>query len=221
MGAGLLSFVLLMPFAMVPRYFLASFLLLSIPMSLGAEEAQRRVGALKNPIIAVLILLSLVNLVLQVKLQEEYSNSIAYLWAKRQGKIDARYQRYLHMLPYYRAVEFLNRHMPRDGRVLFLGEDRTFYMEKGFLASSFNDRNPLLDLLRTGPGFEEFLEKLQDWGVDHILFYPGGLERFERMSPVNTLEEREKELLEEYLHRFPIIYEDQLYRVYKIPRPGK
>jgi len=210
-GTAVLSFLLLLPFAMVPRYFLSSFLLLCLPMAAGAERAMARTGWLKSIVITALAVLLLANLILLADLQEKYTNGLAYVTARMSGKLKGEGAKYLYMVPYYRAAEYINRHLGPAERVIFLGEERTFYVERNFIASSFNDRHLLLDILKEKPDFKEFLAALKGNGITHILYCPAGLERMGRMSPIYRLDPALKARLDDFLSRLPVIFQDKNY----------
>lgn len=210
-GTAVLSFVLLLPFAMVPRYFLSSFLLLCLPMAAGAERVIARAGWLKSIVITALGVLLLANVILLADLQEKYTNGFAYVTARISGKLKGVNAKYLTMVPYYRAAEYINKNLGPADRVIFLGEERTFYVERDFIASSFNDRHLLLDILKEKQDFEEFLAALKGQGISHILFCPGGLERMGRMSPIYRLDPDLKAKLDDFLSRLPVIFQDKNY----------
>jgi hypothetical protein len=100
--------------------------------------------------------------------------------------------------------------------VLFLGEDRTFYLKKKFLASSFNDINLLLEILKNSVSRHECIRKLRDRGITHILYYPKGLDRMARMSPVYRLTKDQISSLNNFLLSLAVVYNDKDYRLYQV-----
>ncbi|MCK4761556.1 MAG: glycosyltransferase family 39 protein [Candidatus Aminicenantes bacterium] len=214
--SGIISFAVLLPFSMVPRYFLASFLLLSIPMAVGAEQAMKKSKSIKKIILLFLTVLLLFNLVLQVDMQEKYFNGFAYLKGKLGGKFKESKIKYLYTVPYYRAAEYINSHLSETDRVIFLGEDRSFYVKKEFIVSSFFDRNPLLDFLRKSRDFADFSLLLKEAGITHILYYPAGLERMAGKSPIYRLDASLKAKLGDFLANFLPIFRDKRYVLYRI-----
>lgn len=210
------SFLVLLLFARVPRYFLPAFLLLAMPMAAGLErltagKARRlRLGA------PLLLMLLVINLVQLVDLQERFSKGFAYLARKVSGNEDSKRVKYLYILPYYRAFEFMNRHLNPGHRVAFLGEDRTFYLERDFIASSFNDRNMVLYFLKASSDFSAFRESLKARGITHILYSEKGLARLARFSSLYRVRESDKKKLDNYLSRLAVVYRDARYRIYAL-----
>ncbi|MBI5242192.1 MAG: glycosyltransferase family 39 protein [Elusimicrobia bacterium] len=77
-------------------------------------------------------------------------------------------QRVTYGLPYYSAAEFMNRELPRDARVLVLGESRAFYIERDVIAATVFDHNPFWLAVRESKTPEELLSKVRGLGITHI-----------------------------------------------------
>ena len=205
---AILTLLIMAWFAKVPRYFLSSFLLLSLPVAASVERLSRKHSPLKWTVTGVLLLLTANNLILQIDLQERYSRAFAFVKNRVSGRFRNQNVKYLYLLPYYRAAEFINRRLEATDRILFLGEERTFYVQRPVLASSFNDLNPLFPVLKKSPDATAFRAELRNLGITHILFDPDGLERLARMSPsLYRLEEMEKERLNDFYPVFPLCTE--------------
>ncbi len=210
--SSLLSFVLLLLISRVPRYFLTSFVLLSVPIYSGIERFFNKRRELKIIIKVIAIILVLTNIYYQINLQEMLFRGIKYIQYKSKYKNIV----YLRILPYYDAFSFLNKNLNNKDKVCFLGEDRSFYLEKGFDVSSFNDNNKILNALNNTNSFELFIEKLKKFKITHILFSKKGLDRMSKMSYIYNLKEEEKERLFDYFSRLNPIYRDKRYIIYKL-----
>ena len=172
---------------------------------------------LKWAVTGVLLLLTANNMILQVDLQERYSRAFTFVKNRVSGRFSKQNVKYLYILPYYRAAEFINRRLEATDRILFLGEERTFYVQRPVLASSFNDLNPLFPILKKSSDAAAFRAELQTRGITHILFDPDGLERLARMSPsLYRMDEMQKERLNEFLSYFPVMYRDNRYTLFRI-----
>lgn len=212
--SGFFSFILIMPFALVPRYFLMSFLLLTIPIASGVSNILRKQKHIKKYLIIIIALLISFNLIMQISLQEKIFQGFSYL--KFKIKSNDKNLKYLYTLPYYRPIEFLNKNLSDKEKVLFLGEDRSFYLEKNFYLSSFNDRNELIELIKHENSIIEVLNKLKKNNFTHIIFSKYGLERMSKMSIVYKLSDNQKQNLFSFLSTLKLIYKDKLYDIYKI-----
>jgi len=210
--SSLLSFILLLLISRVPRYFLTSFILLSIPIYSGIERFFNKRRELKIAIKIIVIILALTNIYYQINLQEMLFRGIKYLKYKSRYK----YVEYLRILPYYNAFSFLNKNLNNSDKVCFLGEDRSFYLKKPFDVSSFNDKNKILTALNKSTNFELFIEKLKKHNITHILFSEKGLDRMSKMSYIYNLKKEEKERLFDYFSKLNQIYKDKRYVIYKL-----
>lgn len=214
---AILTLLIMAWFAKVPRYFLSSFLLLSLPIAASVERLSRKHSPLKWTVAGVLLLLTANNLILQIDLQERYSRAFEFVKNRVSGRFVGQNVKYLYLLPYYRAAEFINRRLEATDRILFLGEERTFYVQRPVLASSFNDLNPLFPVLKKSLDAAAFRAGLRSMGITHILFDPDGLERLARISPsLYRMDETQKDRLNEFLSRFSVLYRDDRYTLFRI-----
>lgn len=70
--------------------------------------------------------------------------------------------------PYFAAMEFINQRLPRESRVLFLGESRAYYCERDFIAATTFDRNPFWIAAREAANADDLDAKLKSLGITHI-----------------------------------------------------
>lgn len=218
--AAVAAFIMMIFFTKVPRYFLTAFLLLAMPMAGGAETVMTRFRPVKRFLPLLLALLLAANLVQQVDLQERYSQGFTYLYKKASGHFNDRDFKYLYLLPYFRAAEFANHHLKKDDRIILLGEERTFYLEKPFIAGTFADRNLLIEDLKSSRSFDDFLAALRARGTSHILYSATGLQRLAAKSRTQRLSDTELARLHDWLSRLTQVYQDPNYSIYKIDDKG-
>ncbi len=93
-------------------------------------------------------------------------------WEVLRG-IQSRYQylteqRVTYGLPYYAAMEWIDKNLPLDAKVLFLGESRAFYCERDFVAASIYDYNPFWVAAETAKTPAALREWLRKEGITHI-----------------------------------------------------
>lgn len=70
--------------------------------------------------------------------------------------------------PYFAAMEFINRSLPENSRVAFLGESRAYYCDRDFIAATTFDNNPFWVAARDSGTADELHAKLKALGVTHI-----------------------------------------------------
>ncbi|MBI3273149.1 MAG: hypothetical protein HYZ53_29435 [Planctomycetes bacterium] len=86
-------------------------------------------------------------------------------------------------LPGFAALRDLPASVPTTGRVLLVGEDRTFYCPRTSLAATVFDRNPLVVALDEGRGPEALRAVLRGAGVTHVYV---GWSEVERLNATYT-----------------------------------
>lgn len=211
-----LAYLFLLFFAMVPRYFLPVFLFLALPVTRGAEVVRERSPLIKRVFTPLVILAALYNLVFAVSLQDRHFRGIPFVRSALAGEFKGKKVNYLYALPYFAGAEYMNRNLKGTDKVSFLGEDRTFYLKKDFLACSFADRHPLLDILSKSADFDDFTRGVGRLGVTHIFYTASGLERMGKLSSLYHLDDRHKHKLHQFLGRYAVLYRDGRYALYKV-----
>jgi hypothetical protein len=166
---------------------------------------------------AFLLLFSLVLLqaVQAVSLLERMTLGASYVWRTGRGKLPADTQ-YLAIIPYYPAIEFINTRLPEHVRIAFLGEDRTFYIKRPFLASSLFDQNQVLNDFLASPDAATWAERLRRRGVTHILYTPHGLVRMGKSSTTYQMSPAQRQRLANTLNTWPKLYDDGRYFLYQV-----
>lgn len=220
LATGGLAYLFLLFFAMVPRYFLPVFLFLALPVARGAEVIREKSPLIRRIFTPLVILAALYNLVFAVSLQDRHFRGIPFVRSALAGEFKGKKVNYLYALPYFAGAEYMNRNLEDTDKVAFLGEDRTFYLKKDFLACSFADRHPLLNILRKSTDFNDFTRETRSLGVTHIFYTESGLERMGKLSPLYRLDNRNKQKLRDYLARYPVMYRDGRYTLYKVRPDG-
>ena len=210
------GFFLMLFFARVPRYFLPALLLLSIPVASAAERGFLKIPILKKAVTMILIILLFFNLILQVDLQEKFFKGFDFFYKKISGQLKGLDASYLYAIPYYPAVEYLNRNLTEKDTVIYVGESRTFYLKKNFIASTNIDKNFLIEKFKVSKDFTDFSSGLSSKNITHILYNPSGLKVFEKTSALNILSDADRIRLENYLGYFSLVYSFRGYYIYQI-----
>lgn len=96
------------------------------------------------------------------------------------------------VLPYYGTAQWMNANLPRDAKVLFLGETRLLYVEREVSFSSAYDATAVVEWVRENPSAGGLRERLAAEGIDHILINADEVRRlnasyrYMKMSPGET-----------------------------------
>ncbi|KAF0155402.1 MAG: glycosyl transferase family protein [Elusimicrobia bacterium] len=74
-----------------------------------------------------------------------------------------------HAYSSWRAYDYINRNLPADARVLVIGDARTFYLQRQYLASSVFDLNPVVELSAASRSGRELYELMAGAGITHLV----------------------------------------------------
>lgn len=94
-----------------------------------------------------------------------------------------------HLGWYIKAVEFINRELPEEAKVLFLWEPRSYHCTRACLPDSILDRF-LHSLYLYGYDAESLISAWKEEGITHLLLYRTGLDYFveEGFDPIGPRE---------------------------------
>jgi len=212
-----LGFLVMIATSRVPRYFLPLFMVLAIPLAAAWDRMEEKFPRYRRLALALLFSLAVIQAVQAVSLLERMTRGAQYAWGKISHTLPAG-SRYLDIVPYYPAVKFINHTLPASARVAFLGEDRTFYIQRSFLACSAYDANPVLDDFLAAADASAWARKLQHRRITHILYTPRGLQRMRLSSDAQKISEFQQRRLEEVLARWPKLFDDGRYSLYRVDR---
>ncbi|MBN1622354.1 MAG: glycosyltransferase family 39 protein [Endomicrobiales bacterium] len=71
--------------------------------------------------------------------------------------------------PYFQVVDWANKNLPMDAKVLFMGECRGYHIQRKFVTHTTSDHNPLVLLLNESKDEEELCKNIKREGITHIL----------------------------------------------------
>lgn len=69
----------------------------------------------------------------------------------------------------YAAIKFVNEKLPKDSKVLFVGDERSFYLERDFTVSSVYDRSALVEYAASAKDAAGLHAALKARGYTHLL----------------------------------------------------
>jgi len=71
---------------------------------------------------------------------------------------------------YYAAADFINKNLPPDAKILFIGEGRSFYIDRVPVVSSAQDLTPIVEFAKRSGTADELYKDLKRQGITHIFF---------------------------------------------------
>ncbi|MBI2069352.1 MAG: glycosyltransferase family 39 protein [Elusimicrobia bacterium] len=118
-------------------------------------------------------------------------------------------------LGYEEALEWINHHVPADGRVLLLGETRAYGFHRRLVVATVHDRHPLADWIAQAANEQALRQTLKAEGITHIFHHRTEEQRIAgyRTMPLDEAGERrwrsfkESFLAETYADANVTIYE--------------
>lgn len=177
------------------RLLLPAFGVLALALSIGIRALENlpskpvNLGWLFRAAIVLVLIFNLIGFTLY---SVEVSPLGVIVGTEEEEKFLAR-----HLGWYIEAVEFINRELPSQARILFLWEPRSYHCSKACLPDSLLDRF-LHSLYLHGYDAEALISAWRKEGVTHLLFYRLGLDYLieEGFDPIGP---RELEVLDRVL----------------------
>lgn len=70
----------------------------------------------------------------------------------------------------YPAFKFINEDLPEDAKVLFIGENQTYFCDREIISNSPFDTNVIVDVVNKCSSEKDILSRLGSMGITHILY---------------------------------------------------
>lgn len=109
--------------------------------------------------------------------------------------------------PAYAGIEFVNKALPKDARVLFLGEARSFYCERDRVSPTVFDGSVIAELLSGSRDGAEVAGRLRGRGFTHVLVNVNELAVWNLAPAFLPLAPRERRVFEEFLNQLKPVFE--------------
>ncbi|MFH1380315.1 MAG: glycosyltransferase family 39 protein [bacterium] len=172
------------------RFFIPGLLILSIILSIylfnGKISPATRI--IVKTAVAVIVWAHFFWIILAFKGRNPFN----YLWGA-ESKVQYISQKYKnHPNPSYKAMEFINTRTDTNARILFVGDVRTFNINRYAIASSVFDTNPFFTLAKQSQTGENLMQKLREKGITHLLLNMGELMRTKELGILDWNEQSKK-----------------------------
>ncbi len=150
------------------RHFIPALAPLSIV--LGYYLCELKVSQFfKKSIIFVLVVFSSANLFFIMASQKISQNPLGYVLGLQSKEEYLSILRPTYVCPYYPVISWANKNLPKDAKIVFMGETRPCYSERKVFTHSVADFNPLVLWCKEVKDEKELRKKLSEKGVTHIL----------------------------------------------------
>ncbi|HOK40331.1 MAG TPA: glycosyltransferase family 39 protein [bacterium] len=148
------------------RFLLPAFPIIAIIIAFSYDELLKKIQ-LFNLLLAILILLNFffynLTLISNIRIEE-------YFYFKKNKDEYLSFARALYPQPPYAAIKWCNQNLTKNSKILFIGENRTYYLKKKYISYSVEtNRQPLIEYLQKAKNANEFLNILKLKEITHLL----------------------------------------------------
>ncbi|MEW6096608.1 MAG: glycosyltransferase family 39 protein [bacterium] len=118
---------------------------------------------------------------------------------------------------YYDVISYINHNLPKQSKVLFIGEVRSYYCQKDKLVSTQFDTNIILELIHKSKDIEEMMKHLKELGVTHVLYNEVGASWLTKyFDYFNWQDEEKKEIYNTFIQNLKLIYHKRAIFLYEM-----
>ena len=150
-------------------YFREGFFLLPLSLGISALSVFLVVNYIKRKSLSALIgvglgIVMLVNLSAVVTMIPKHG-LLRVAWGRESR------EEFLYRTWYaFPAFDFANKNLPLDAKVLFIGENQRFFLDRDFLGNSPLDTNRIVEIVNPSRSSGEIRDRLKEIGITHILY---------------------------------------------------
>ena len=168
-----------LPATRIARFFLPGLLLFSLLLGYAIMRAikEAKDDYMYFTVLLVAVIIALNNIVWVSNIHFRNMDPLSYASGKLTGDVYLSRARPTYPNPYYVLIKNIHKLPGNTGKVLFVGEARSFYCSKPVIAGSVFDKVPLLEFAARGQNEEGLKQVLQKEGVSYVLVNYGELNR--------------------------------------------
>lgn len=148
-----------------PRFFITAAAFLAIPVSHAIITSARSSRHLNGLIQAFVAAVFLINLAwTPFEMARHSMPEVIFGISSREEFLteSGLYQ--------YPAFSFINEELPEEAKILFIGENQTYYVDRETVSNSPLDSSPFVNVVNESRTVPEIIEKLKTMGITHILY---------------------------------------------------
>jgi 4-amino-4-deoxy-L-arabinose transferase-like glycosyltransferase len=100
----------------------------------------------------------------------------------------------------YSAFDYINNELPGDARILFVGENQTYYCDREIVSNSPLDMNIIVEIINRSSSQKEIRNELNSLGITHVLYNASEIKRVaEHYNSFNWAGEDARELFMDFM----------------------
>ncbi|MDD5259221.1 MAG: glycosyltransferase family 39 protein [bacterium] len=114
--------------------------------------------------------------------------------------------------PSYPAIEYINKNLGQDSKILFIGEERSYYAQRQVIANSAFDVPTFQKYFKSAKTAAELVTRLRQDGINYILLNEKELRRLQIQYKIYDFSSRDLQLLSEFWskHSRKLYYKDDV-----------
>ncbi|MDD5132551.1 MAG: glycosyltransferase family 39 protein [bacterium] len=119
--------------------------------------------------------------------------------------------------PLYPAIEYINKNIPLDSRILFVGDSRGYYCERDYIANTAFDVPTFQKYFQAAKNAAELAQYLRRDKLTHLLVNETELTRLQKQYEIFDSQPRDMKLLRDFWLRYVrVLFNDQGVVLYEI-----
>jgi 4-amino-4-deoxy-L-arabinose transferase-like glycosyltransferase len=152
----------------VDRFILPLYAFLSLIVAYTVFNLPKNLKILTGCFLGIFMVF---NLLLLIMLSESIGAGAAF------SGIENKEEYLEEKLYYYPAISYINNELPDSSKILFIGDNQTYYCEKPLLSNSPLDRSIIVETVRNSKDSKEVKDNLRAMGITHIYYNASEVKR--------------------------------------------
>jgi hypothetical protein len=124
----------------------------------------------KNMLIIILLFVVYDNIKLANGIIKICQDPLPYVLGLISEKDYLSMQRPSYPTPYYQTLDYANKNLPQDAKIMLLGDARGLYCKRSFIANGPGDLSPMIEWLRVSKNVSDFVGQINKNHITHIIF---------------------------------------------------
>jgi len=150
------------------RYFIPTLSILSVISAYYLFEIRENL-LLKRGLMLICCLMFITNLEFSLSMQKVNRDPWGVALGLQTKEDYLGKQRPSYPCPYYGTINWANHNLPKEAKILFIGECRGYYSKRKFVHFAVGDFVPLIEFIKESKNTEDFYSRLNREGITHFL----------------------------------------------------
>ncbi|MBN1822900.1 MAG: glycosyltransferase family 39 protein [Endomicrobiales bacterium] len=158
------------------RYFIPTLAVVSIVVAYFIEM-QKTGGFMKTLCLLLLFYVVYQNIAFSNTIIKISNDPLLYVLGIKSEKEYLSTARPSYPNPYFQVLDYANKHLPEDSKILFIGETRGLYCKRPYLINAAGESSYFIEPLKESKNADEYYRLLKEKGITHFLLNVPELKR--------------------------------------------